>query len=164
MPRSFAARVDSNKKSKKRDKTMVLRKTDKTYKNLGEVKEKFPNVLRTNRGRIYKTCEELKISPQTYYDWRDSDPEFKLVTDQAHLDADGEFVEKAISKLWEQVEEGKLQAIIYALDNKGKTKGYNNAKVIEIGNKEGETFKSELSQAQIDAIIRAAHDPRYKHD
>jgi hypothetical protein len=139
---------------------MAVRKTNKTYKHCGEAKKAFPNVLFNCLGHIGDACNTVKISRVTYFDWYNSDPEFKDQIDEIKE----KLVDEAEHNLFTHNRKGDLKAAQFILKHLGRKRGYSENKTIEIGNKEGETFKSELSQAQIDAIIRAAHDPKYKHD
>ena len=104
-------------------------------------KEKFLTVFRSNVGVIKDTCEAIKISRQTYYNWIKEDESFKNECDIIHDEAI-DFVE---SKLFQNirgfhetdqilgrngVEDIKkyykpdTTAIIFYLKTQGKKRGY----------------------------------------
>lgn len=83
-------------------------------------KKKFIEALRDGRGIITYACQKIGISRKTYYDWYQSDSEFKRLADEVN-DATIDVVE---SKLLNAINEGNLTAIIFYLKTKGKKRGY----------------------------------------
>lgn len=139
---------------------MGVRKTNKTYKHCGGAKLAFPEVLFECLGHIGDVCTKLNIGRTTYYEWCESDEEFKQKIEEVKE----RLVDEAERNLFTHNRNGDLKAAQFILKHLGRKRGYSENKTIEIGNKDDKPFQSELSQAQIDAIIRAAHDPKYKHD
>lgn len=86
-----------------------------------EAKRKaFVKLMRENFGNITKCCEIAGIVRKTYYNWRDSDPEFKEAVDgidEYLLD----FVEDSLYKL---IRKGDKAATIFYLKTKGKHRGF----------------------------------------
>ena len=76
--------------------------------------------LAQTRGMIYKACEVVGISAETYYRWLREDPEFadkaQTITELA--------LDHVETKLQELIDKGNVNAIIFYLKTKGKKRGY----------------------------------------
>lgn len=69
---------------------------------------------------VSATCSALNISRQTFYKWKNADPELKEMLEEAEESV----IDFAESKLIEAVGDGDLTAIIFLLKTKGKKRGY----------------------------------------
>lgn len=69
---------------------------------------------------ISVTCKKIKITRMTYYNWLDSNAEFKALIDEAQES----LVDYAETKLHQSIMEGNLTATIFYLKTKGKNRGY----------------------------------------
>ena len=83
-------------------------------------KRAFIQAFRQTLGVIAKACSEAQISRQTYYNWLESDKEFKREVEEINEEAI-DFAENALKK---QIQEGDTTAIIFYLKTKGKGRGY----------------------------------------
>ena len=83
-------------------------------------KKKFIEALRDGRGIVTYACQKTGISRQTYYNWCQSDSEFKQLAEEVN-DTTIDLVE---SKLLNAINEDNLTAIIFYLKTKGKKRGY----------------------------------------
>jgi hypothetical protein len=89
-----------------------------------EAKRDFPRVLEESFGIIGRACRTVKIDYQTYYDWRDKDPEFKEATDQARIlgkQAGGDFAENC---LFTNMKNGKEASLLFYLKTQHRDRGY----------------------------------------
>jgi hypothetical protein len=102
------------------------------------IKKKFLDIFEQSHGIILTACKSVSMSRQTYYNWLNSDEEFKLACEEIQEDAI-DFVE---SKLFEKVNGVTTQsyntkgesviyeqppsdtAIIFFLKTRGKKRGY----------------------------------------
>lgn len=84
------------------------------------LKENFVKVFRQSMGIVKYACEAVKISRQTYYNWYNSDAEFK----QAVEDVNEESIDFAENALRKKIAEGDTTATIFYLKTKGKKRGY----------------------------------------
>lgn len=76
--------------------------------------------LEKNLGNISLACKATKISRQTFYNYMESDADFK-----ARVDAVNEVaLDFAESALFKQIQSGDTTAIIFFLKTKGKKRGY----------------------------------------
>lgn len=92
---------DKEKKPKKVDKVVI----DK----LAPAKKDFPEMLYKNRGFVRKTCEDVNISYQTYYNWLHKDAEFRKRIEEVNI-AIREWKENLLIK---KADDGDITAIIY---------------------------------------------------
>lgn len=88
-----------------------------------------------NRGIIGATAATLKVDRSTLYKWMDDTPALKT----AQQDARSSFVDKAESKLADNVDAGDMKAIIYTLNTLGRDRGYGQRIII--------SDKSDLEEA-----------------
>lgn len=80
----------------------------------------FIQALEQARGIVKDACAAVGISRKTYYNWRDSDPEFKAAADMVKEDV-LDYVE---SKLLDKVEAGDNTSIIFYLKCQGQRRGW----------------------------------------
>ena len=78
------------------------------------------NILKGKAGNVSLTCEELGISRQTFYRWKDESKEFK----KAVKDVEEGLIDFVESKLMKNIKEGKETSMIFFLKTKGKDRGY----------------------------------------
>lgn len=97
-------------------------------------KKRFLEILKKSRGIISSACESVPMSRQTYYNWIDSDPEFKTAVEEI----DESMIDFVESKLMQKINgiecvtlKGEVYdlppsdtAIIFFLKTKGKKRGY----------------------------------------
>ena len=83
-------------------------------------KENFLNNLKANGFNISKACEETQIARRTYYDWLESDEEFKSSVE----DAQEKLIDDAERALQDKIIDGDTTSIIFFLKTKGKQRGY----------------------------------------
>ena len=76
--------------------------------------------LERHLGIATKAAKEIGISRHTHYDWMREDPEYKKAVDELN-EVVLDFTE---SKLLELVNEKNVTAVIYHLNNKGRSRGY----------------------------------------
>lgn len=81
---------------------------------------KFLKAFKETYGVISYACEAANVSRQTYYNWRKNDPEF----DEKAKEIEETAIDIAEGKLFSQIGEGNLTAIIFYLKTKGKRRGY----------------------------------------
>jgi hypothetical protein len=84
------------------------------------LKGKFPEVFHKHMGNVTSTCKELNLSRDTYYTWRERDPEFARKCDQA-VEIAGDFAE---SKLFKCINNENVTAILFYLKSKHRDRGY----------------------------------------
>ena len=85
-----------------------------------KVKSDFPAIMAECRGIVTMACSIAGINRDTYYQWRNSDPEFAKACDASHEMA-GDFVE---SKLYELIEEKNPGAVMFYCKTKLRNRGY----------------------------------------
>ncbi|MBQ7471573.1 MAG: hypothetical protein IJS97_04020 [Prevotella sp.] len=69
---------------------------------------------------VSQTCKALKISRNTFYEWRNSDKEL----DEALKEQEGSLLDYAEGKLLSAIQDDNLTATIFFLKTKGKKRGY----------------------------------------
>jgi len=93
-----------------------MSKTDKSDAK----KKAFLQALEKNLGIVSNTAKQVGIHRSTYYEWRDTDPEFREAAESIQEVA-LDFVE---SKLLKRISDESDTAIIFYLKTKGKHRGY----------------------------------------
>jgi len=88
-------------------------------------KQKFTPVqiikaLKDNRGRVYLTAQQLKCTPKTIHNYAQRFPEVRETIDNAR-ELISDFAE---SKLYEQIENGHMTAIIWWLKTQAYDRGF----------------------------------------
>ena len=76
--------------------------------------------LKEAKGIVTTACDAVGVTRKTYYDYYNSDPEFKREADDVQEVAI-DFVE---GKLFEQIEEGVPTSTLFYLKTKAKHRGY----------------------------------------
>lgn len=83
-------------------------------------KKQFIDNFMGSLANVSFCCKKIGISRQTFYSWRDSDPEFKVEISNARE----ELLDFAESVLFKKVREGHTAELIFFLKTKGKSRGY----------------------------------------
>jgi hypothetical protein len=92
----------------------------------------FLKIFEMNAGLIYLSCKKAKIDPKTYYNWLKSSEEFAT----AITDVKEGFKDYAEGKLYEEIRNGNLTAIIFYLKCKAKDRGYIDRQEIDFSGKQ----------------------------
>tara|TARA_R100001086_G_scaffold149480_1_gene79402 strand:+ start:4028 stop:4405 length:378 start_codon:yes stop_codon:yes gene_type:complete len=90
-----------------------MNKTEHTKKALLEALEKSLGIVTT-------ACKKVGIGRTTYYDWYNTDPEFKAKVD----DLKNVALDFAESQLHKQIQDNSTSATIFYLKTQGKKRGY----------------------------------------
>ncbi len=96
-------------------------------------------------GNISATCRALNVSRQTFYRYLKNE-KFKQEID----DIQESIIDFTESQLILKIQEGCTSSIQFLLKTKGKKRGY--TEKMEIANPEGEIFKTEVSQKELDEL------------
>ena len=88
--------------------------------NSKRIKSKAPIVYHQNAGNVSKTCQALKISRKTFYEWYNNDPIFKESID----DVNESLIDFVESKLMQLITNNEVAPTIFFLKTKGKKRGY----------------------------------------
>ncbi len=83
-------------------------------------KDTFLEAFRANNCNISKSCEAANISRQTFYNWKESDEDFKAEV----ISCEEALLDLAESKLMENIKKGATPELIFYLKTKGKKRGY----------------------------------------
>lgn len=105
----------TDKMAKALAKTNAAQKRTQSHK-----KKKFLKNLKDGFGIVSYACELTNVSRQTYYKWRNTDPEFQAECD----DIKENTVDTVESKLFSAIAEGNITAIIFYLKTHAKDRGY----------------------------------------
>lgn len=94
---------------------------EKTESTLNRRQKAFLKIFIEKAGcNISVSCKKAKIERKTYYNWLNSNTEFK----QQVEDAQEALIDYAETKLQQNIMEGNLTATIFYLKTKGKHRGY----------------------------------------
>ena len=96
------------------------RKTFSNQHRMALTKKDALRILKSNFGNISLTCEQVGVSRQTFYKWRNDDSVFNAEV-EAIQERTFDFVE---SKMIQGINEGNTRLIIFYLSCKGKKRGY----------------------------------------
>lgn len=88
-------------------------KTEQERTRIG--KKMFLEMLPKHKGIISLVCEKMDIARVTYYDWRNSDPEFAKKVDASFVDLNDRVEDMLMIKIFKQ---GDGSSIRYFLDRK----------------------------------------------
>ena len=91
-------------------------KHNKTQHN----KKALIDALEKSLGVVTSACKSVGLNRSTYYDYYNSDPEFKKSVDELSNIA----LDFAESNLHKQIKDGNTSATIFYLKTKGKKRGY----------------------------------------
>lgn len=83
-------------------------------------------------GNISQSCKAADISRQTFYNWLESDSDFRQSVDALNESC----IDFAESSLKKQIQDGDTTATIFYLKTKGKSRGYVEKKEIEINSEQ----------------------------
>lgn len=86
---------------------------------LSDKQEKFIQMFPLLHYNISSTCDEIKISRNTFYDWMEM-PFFKSAIEAKQE----EILDMAEEQLKKNIQEGKSQELLFLLKTKGKKRGY----------------------------------------
>lgn len=116
------ARNTRKQESKNFDKidTNQLSAYTSVKKRMAASKTHFLKVLKSSMGVVSLACKNSGISRATYYQWMNSDPDFRRKVDMINEHAI-DFVE---SKMFEAINNGDRQLIQFFLSTRGKKRGY----------------------------------------
>ena len=85
-------------------------------------KKEFIDLFEQNMANISSTCSAIKISRQTYYNWKNDDGDFKDKT----KDIQESMIDRVESALYRQIFDlNNLTAIIFYLKTMGRKRGWN---------------------------------------
>lgn len=98
-------------------------------------KQNLLAALRESRGIVSVACARAGVARRTFYNWLDTDKDFKLSVEDVNEEA-VDFVE---GKLLERIEAGAERSIIFYLKTRGKKRGFK-----ESGSGENEMLNREL--------------------
>lgn len=99
----------------------ILNMNKKKESTLSAKQKAFIKVFSEKAGcNISVTCKKIKIERRTYYNWLDSNAEFKALIE----DAQESLIDYAETKLHQSIMDGNLTATIFYLKTKGKNRGY----------------------------------------
>tara|TARA_R100000734_G_C3276057_1_gene70848 strand:+ start:383 stop:760 length:378 start_codon:yes stop_codon:yes gene_type:complete len=90
-----------------------MNKTEHTKKAMLDALEKSLGIVTT-------ACKKVGIGRTTYYDWYNTDPEFKAKVD----DLKNVALDFAESQLHKQIQDNSTSATIFYLKTQGKKRGY----------------------------------------
>lgn len=110
-------------------------------------KRQFADVLKGAKGIVTDACRALNLSRQTYYQWRNLDPEFAKECDEAQ-EVTIDFVE---SKLMENIAKNDSTCIIFYMKTKAKHRGY--VERSEITGKDGGSIKNDVKLSPQDSDL-----------
>lgn len=88
----------------------------KTHNNKKDFLERF----KATRGNVSLACESANIGRRTYYDWIESDPEFKNKV----WELDESFKDYLVGSMWEDVDKGVTTMKIFMAKSILKERGY----------------------------------------
>ena len=84
------------------------------------IKKSLIGALEKSLGVVTTACKNVGIARSTFYEWCNTDPEFKK-----KVDAIGDIaLDFAESQLHQQIQDGNTSATIFYLKTKGKARGY----------------------------------------
>lgn len=98
-------------------------------------KQNLLAALRESRGIVSVACARAGVARRTFYNWLDTDKDFKTSVEDVNEEA-VDFVE---GKLLERIESGAERSIIFFLKTRGKKRGYK-----ESGSGESEMLNREM--------------------
>ncbi len=99
-------------------------------------KQSLLAALRETRGIVSTACARAGVARRTFYNWLDTDKDFKRAVE----DVNEEAVDFAEGKLLERIEAGAERSIIFFLKTRGKDRGYR-----ENGGSENKMISRELT-------------------
>ena len=121
--------------------------------NEDSIKKKLLNILDKNKGNISNACEAVKISRNTFYQWKERDSDFaeKVVEIENKV---GDLVE---SRLLKNIMDGKETSTIFYCKTKLKNRGYieqNNTKHMGDPDNPLHTINVDMSKLTNEQILK----------
>jgi hypothetical protein len=98
----------------------IINKMDNQPNKTQHNKKALINALEKSLGVVTSACKSVGLNRSTYYDYYNSDPEFKKSVDELSNIA----LDFAESNLHKQIKDGNTSATIFYLKTKGKRRGY----------------------------------------
>lgn len=95
--------------------------------NISTNKKNFLERFEFSKGNVSSACIGANISRKTFYNYYNTDNEFKQSVD----DLRESFLDFVEYHLFENIIKGNVTAQIYYLNNKGKSRGYNVQEIFE---------------------------------
>lgn len=83
-------------------------------------REEFLELYEKNACNVHRTCQKFGINRTTFYNWKNSDEEFK----EGIEEADEGLIDDTESSLYHNITWGNVTAQIYFLKTKGKKRGW----------------------------------------
>jgi hypothetical protein len=112
-------------------------KTSYRYAHADRKKRRFLKALQNNMGIVKYACMDISISRQTFYRWKEEDPEFRKLVEMIDEDQK-DYVEK---KLLNQIRSDVTPAILFYAETKMKDRGYYRKMVNDTTIRTDEPFK-----------------------
>lgn len=122
--------TSKTRKPKSKTKLVKTEQTEQIERNpnglikgdvlLADKKARFPEALKQTMGLVSLACEKVGIGRTTYYEWRNSDPDFAALCDEVP-DRVGDLVE---SQLYNKIQKGDGETIRFYCKTKLKNRGY----------------------------------------
>ena len=111
-------------------------------------KERTLQALRKTLGVVSSACEKSGVNRRTFYLWYNKDEKFRDEVDEITEIA----LDFAESKLFNQIQENNLTAIIFYLKCKGKKRGYIEKQEIEVDTKKIASIPIVVAQSLEDVV------------
>jgi len=133
-----------------------MKKTDKPTRT-DILKKKLIPALEKSLGIVTTACKNVGVARSSFYDWYNTDEEFKK-----NVDSIGDIaLDFAESQLHKQIQEGIPTSTIFYLKTKGKKRGYSEHQSLDITtqgksmneNKVKIVFKK-ITQKDIDKVVK----------
>lgn len=127
-----------------------------TLDAMDKIKKSFPQTLKDCLGIITAACAREGIARQTYYNWREADPEFAAKCDESE-DTTCDFVENQLLK---RIKDEDTAAIIFYCKTKMRNRGYIERKELEHSGNQQKPIQivSHYSKDQLDEMLDAISD------
>lgn len=123
-----------------RAKAQTKPKTKRPVDNkIQQHKKALLEALEKSLGVVTTACKSVGVDRGTFYQYYNKDADFKAAVDEL----DNIALDFAESQLHKQIASGNPTSTIFYLKTKGKKRGYIERIEQEIGNKDGEPFKTE---------------------
>lgn len=98
---------------------------------LTDKQKKFLEALENSAGIVSTACKKMKISRQTYYNWKKKNEKFAEGVEEIKEGV----IDFAESMLLQKIKEGDTTSIIFFLKTKGRHRGYVETKELEVNAK-----------------------------